>query len=130
LSLKLLLPFLNPRKAAIQIGVCRPNLDCVWFTGDELTGAFEDGERVGVLLSLEIGSLRFFKNDEPLGSGYAAGNMEGPVMLATDLCLGASIEMLPYAEAPAAARNLLVRGCVDPGAAVCRPGERPGGCCV
>jgi hypothetical protein len=102
--MKLLLPFLNPRKVSIRIGVCRPNLDWGWFTGAELAGAFEDGDRVGpVLLSLEIGSLRFFKNDEPLGSGHAAGSVEGPVVLATDMSLGASIEVLPYAEAPAAA---------------------------
>ena len=84
----------------IQIGVCRPNLDWGWFTGEELGGAFEDGDRIGVLLDFNTGSLRFFRNGEPLGCAADHDDVVGPVALATHLCLGASIEMLPYAKAP------------------------------
>ena len=84
----------------IQIGVCRPNLDWGWFTGEELKGAFEDGDRIGVLLNLNTGSLRFFRNGKPLGCAADHNDVVGPVALATHLCLGASIEMLPYAKAP------------------------------
>ena len=84
----------------IQIGVCRPNLDWGWFTGEELEGAFEDGDRIGVLLNLNTGSLRFFRNGKPLGCAADHNDVVGPVALATHLCLGASIEMLPYANAP------------------------------
>jgi hypothetical protein len=91
------------------VGVSRPNLDPVgahiepdrtdgWFihhgngalygNGKEdfdTAGAYDQGDRVGVLLDLNNGSLLFFKNGVQHGSGYAAGSVTGPVVAAAEL---------------------------------------------
>jgi hypothetical protein len=88
----------------IYIGICKPNLsseegypdkDCqhTWwmraYSGglfghgkldDDRAGRFEKGDRVGMLLNFEDGSLRFFKNGVKHGSGYPSGSVEGPVL--------------------------------------------------
>ena len=51
---------------------------------DDMGEGFEKGDRVGVLLDLDDGSLRFFKNGEP-HLGYPAGSVEGPVTLAAQM---------------------------------------------
>jgi hypothetical protein len=54
--------------------------------GDHETGDFiGKGDRVGVLLDLDEGSLRFFKNGVQHGPGYPAGSVTGPVVCATQL---------------------------------------------
>ena len=110
------------------IGISRPNLDpagdyyeshCTdgWFInnfsgtlcgngkwGDDEAGAYKQGDRVGVLLDLNIGSLRFFKNGVEHGPGYAAGSVTGPVVAAVQMAVGGSnVLLLPNAEAPASA---------------------------
>jgi hypothetical protein len=111
----------------IAIGVSRPNLDPVgdygfkdctngWFVnahsgglfgngkyngkeGDDEVGPYKQGDRVGVLLDLDNGSLRFFKNGVQHGPGYAAGSVTGPVVAAVQLYYkDASVRMLPNAE--------------------------------
>jgi hypothetical protein len=111
---------------AILIGISRPNLDptgsylnkeCTdaWFISasygslygngkqnDDTAGGYKQGDRVGVLLDLDNGSLRFFKNGMQHGPGFAAGSVTGPVVAAvkmyhTDSC----VRLLPNAEAPA-----------------------------
>ena len=110
---------------SINIGISRPNLDptreyldseCTdgWFMdafdgslcgngkeeADE-AGEYKQGDRVGVLLDLGNGSLRFFKNGVEHGPGYAAGSVTGPVVAAVQLYWeDASARMLPNAEAP------------------------------
>ena len=42
--------------------------------------SYKKGDRVGVLLDLNNGSLLFFKNGVQHGPGYAAGSMTGPVV--------------------------------------------------
>jgi hypothetical protein len=93
----------------ILIGISRPNLDptgcyilktCTdgWFMdtafgtlwgngkqGDDRAGGFEQGGRVGVLLGLGDGSLRFFRNGAQHGPGYAAGSVTGPVVAAVQM---------------------------------------------
>jgi hypothetical protein len=93
----------NLNYIGIFIGISRPNLDptgvyftreCTdgWFIGatygslygngnsnDDTAGGYKQGDRVGVLLDLDNGSLRFFKNGVQHGSGYAAGSVTGPV---------------------------------------------------
>jgi hypothetical protein len=89
------------------VGICRPGLswkgnyvtrDCTdgWFvnTGsgalfgndkhaDDAAGAYSQGDRVGVLLDLDDGSLCFFKNGDRHGVGYPAGSIAaGPVLRA------------------------------------------------
>jgi hypothetical protein len=92
---------------SIYIGVSRPNLDLVgdyilsdcndgWFIGggslwgngeegDDEAGGFKQGDRVGVLLDLNSGSLLFFKNGVQHSPGYAAGSVTGPVVAAVEL---------------------------------------------
>jgi hypothetical protein len=92
------------------VGVTRPNLDSTnygdcsdgdrtdsWFAhmadgalhgnskyGDDKAGEYEQGDRVGVLLDLNKGSLLFFKNGVQHGPGYAAGSVTGPVVAAVE----------------------------------------------
>jgi hypothetical protein len=120
-EVELLLIILGP----IYVGVCRPDLDPSidylgrekyggWFintnTGalygsgkerDAAAGAFKQGDRVGVLLDLDNGSLQFFKNGVPHGPGYAAGSVTGPVVHALRLFwVGQSARLLPDAKPP------------------------------
>jgi hypothetical protein len=93
----------------MYVGVTRPNLGAVgdyrfgectegWFIymqdgslwgngkeGDDDAGDYDQGDRVGVLLDLNQGSLLFFKNGVQHGPGYAAGSVTGPVVAATQL---------------------------------------------
>jgi hypothetical protein len=106
------------------IGISRPNLDptrdptdpkmTAWFMyaedgslwgngklNDDAAGACKQGDRVGVLLDLDDGSLRFFKNGEQHGPGYPAGSVTGPVVHAVQMCHeDESVRLLPNAEAP------------------------------
>jgi hypothetical protein len=100
---------LSENMDGILVGVTRPNLDPVgdyllngctdsWLThmfegslygngkkrGD-VAGPYKQGDRVGVLLDLNNGSLLFFKNGVQHGSGYAAGSVTGPVVAAVEL---------------------------------------------
>jgi hypothetical protein len=50
--------------------------------GDDTAGGYKQGDRVGMLLDLNNGSLRFFKNGVQHGSSYAAGSVKGPVVAA------------------------------------------------
>jgi hypothetical protein len=112
----------------ILIGISRPNLDptgCYfrrwhtdgWFmdalngalygNGDrvhharEHAGAYEQGDRVGVLLDLDDGSLRFFRNGAQHGPGYAAGSVTGPVVAAVQMFnANESVRLLPNAQQP------------------------------
>jgi hypothetical protein len=108
------------------IGISRPNIDpagayflreCTdgWFIlaangtlhgnskqGHNEAGAYKQGDRVGVLLDLDNGSLRFFKNGVQHGPGYPAGSVTGPVVAAVQLYYkDHSVRLLPNAEAPA-----------------------------
>jgi hypothetical protein len=112
--------------AGIMMGISRPNLnptgdywrrECTdsWFiyatygglcgngkNHDDPAGAYKQGDRVGVLLDLDNGSLRFFKNGVQHGPGYAAGSVAGPVVHAVHLYFkDTSVRLLPNAEAPA-----------------------------
>jgi hypothetical protein len=90
----------------IFFGVTRPNLDPVgiyiggtkgWFVtasgslwgngkeDEDKAGPYNQGDRVGVLLDLNNGSLLFFKNGVQHGPGYAAGRITGPVVPAVEL---------------------------------------------
>jgi hypothetical protein len=117
---------LSKNVGAIFIGISRPNLDptgyycdreCTdgWLISaingflygngkqrDDYAGAHKQGDRVGVLLDLDNGSLRFFKNGEQHGPGYAAGSVTGPVVAAVQLYRkDSSVRLLPNAAVPA-----------------------------
>jgi hypothetical protein len=100
---------LSEEMEGMYVGVTRPNLDlggdylesdCTdgWFirlgcgslygngkAGDDVAGPYDQGDRVGVLLDLNNGSLLFFKNGVQHGSGYPAGSVTGPVVAAVEL---------------------------------------------
>jgi hypothetical protein len=100
---------LSEDMAGIYVGVTRPNLDPVgiyigrartngcfifvdlgslWGTGkqnDDEAGEYAQGDRVGVLLDLNNGSLLFFKNGVQHGLGYAAGSVTGSVVAAVEM---------------------------------------------
>jgi hypothetical protein len=109
------------------VGISRPNLDpkgdyyCsndAWFMfpydgslfgngkeQDDEAGPYEQGDRVGMLLDLDDGSLRFFKNGVQHGPGYPAGSVTGPVVHAVQMYGNdddehESVRLLPNAEAP------------------------------
>jgi hypothetical protein len=111
--------------SSIYIGISRPNLDHTgryldrdcpdsWFINasygflcgngkqiDDTAGSYKQGERVGVLLDLDNGSLRFFKNSVQHGPGYAAGSVTGPVLHAVQLYMkDTSVRLLPNAQVP------------------------------
>jgi hypothetical protein len=100
---------LPERMDSMLVGVTRPNLDpvgnynssdcneswCISSGGgalygngkecDDVAGGYEQGNRVGVLLDLNNGSLLFFKNGVQNGPGYEAGSVTGPVLAAAEL---------------------------------------------
>jgi hypothetical protein len=109
----------------ILIGISRPNLDpadwycdrdCTdgWFMDaadgtlngngkedDDEADCYKQGDRVGMLLGLDDGSLRFFVNGVQNGPGYAAGSVTGPVVAAVQLFkYNASLRLLPNAQQP------------------------------
>jgi biotin operon repressor len=107
-----------------MVGVARPSLDVstshyggndayvMYASGGELygngkggsdaAGAFAQGDRMGVLLNLDDGSLLFFKNGQKHGPGFGAGSVTGPVVLMAELCdAGSSIKLLTSAARPA-----------------------------
>jgi hypothetical protein len=111
--------------APIMIGIIRPNLDptgeyfgrcCTdgWFIEayegalygngkerDNGAGGYKQSDCVGVLLDLDNGSLRFFKNGVQHGPGYPAGSVTGPVVAAVQMILkDSSVRLLPNAEPP------------------------------
>jgi hypothetical protein len=117
---------LSEKVSDILIGISRPNLDptgqywkreCTdgWFISahngalygngkkhDHRAGSYEQGDRVGVLLDLDTGSLLFFKNGAQHGPGYPAGSVTGPVVAAVQMLFdGHSVRLLPNAKAPA-----------------------------
>jgi hypothetical protein len=59
-------------------------------------GGFRQGDRMGVLLDLGDGSLRFWKNGVPHGPGYPAGSITGPVVHAVQMLYGfSSVQLVP-----------------------------------
>jgi hypothetical protein len=96
---------LSATMGCLFIGVTRPNLDPEgwystdgWFIHmregslygngkeeDDPSGPYKQGDRVGVLLDLNNGSLLFFKNGVQHGPGYPAGSVTGPVVAAVEL---------------------------------------------
>jgi hypothetical protein len=69
--------------------------------GEDSLGPYQHGDRVGVLLDLDEGSLRFLKNGVLHGPGYAPGTVTGPVVHAVQMYYkDESVKLLPDAEAP------------------------------
>jgi hypothetical protein len=63
-------------------------------------GAFAEGDRVGVLLDLDAGWLRFYRNSDRCGPGFTEG-VTGPLVRAAQVfAVGAKVTVLPGAVAP------------------------------
>ena len=59
------------------------------------------GDKLGVLLDLDAGSVLFFKNGAKHGPGWAAGSVTGPVVLAVQMYyIGQSAEVVADAVRP------------------------------
>ncbi|CAK9113765.1 Uncharacterized protein (Fragment) [Durusdinium trenchii] len=92
----------------VFIGVATPGCDVE--KGDHhAKGKVEDaamkgkhflaGDRVGVRLDCNDGSLRFYKNGEPLGEQFPAGTIPTPVVRAVELkCPGQCVTLLPEVQ--------------------------------
>ena len=110
----------------LYLGVCRPDADPredhgleddttawlmsagggrLWGNGKQYSdpaGGFSNGDRMGILLDLDDGSLRFFKNGVEHGPGYPAGSVTGPVALGVQMYrTGHAARLLPDATWPA-----------------------------
>jgi hypothetical protein len=115
----------SKKMSNIYIGISRPNLNPKgrhwgaeitdgWFVDaydgslcgngkyfTDRTGPYTKGDRVGVLLDLDDGSLRFFKNGTQHGPGYGAGSATGPVVAAVQMvCAGTAVRLLPNVQLP------------------------------
>ena len=59
---------------------------------------FQVGDRIGVRMNCDDGSLRFYKNGETLDAGFPAGTITGPVVGAVELlCSGQALTLVPEA---------------------------------
>ena len=54
-------------------------------TATQRAASVSHGDRMGILLDLDDGSLRFFKNGVEHGPGYPAGSVTGPVAPAVQM---------------------------------------------
>jgi hypothetical protein len=60
-------------------------------------GGFAQGDCVGVLLDLDAGWLRFYRNGERCGPGYTEG-VTGPLMRAAQLVLAVQLSSSPWGD--------------------------------
>jgi hypothetical protein len=68
--------------------------------GANRQGAFATGDRIGVLLDLDAGWMRLYRNGEQCGPGFTEG-VTGPLMRAAQLVYaGSKVTVLPGAVAP------------------------------
>ena len=65
-------------------------------------GRFNDGDRIGCLLDLDAGWLRFYRDGVRCGPGFMAG-VTGPLVRAVGMAHDATVTALPGAQAPAGA---------------------------
>ena len=65
--------------------------------GDDHAGSFGKGDRLGVLVDLDLGVVRFFKNGVKHGPGFEAGSLTGPVVPAVQMrTAGSSVRLVPF----------------------------------
>jgi hypothetical protein len=68
--------------------------------GDDRQGGFAKGDRIGVLLDLDAGWMRFYRSGKRCGPGYTEG-VTGPLVRAAQLYwAGNKVTALPAAVAP------------------------------
>lgn len=70
--------------------------------GDNKAGCLTQGNRLGILVNLDDGSLLFFKDGMQHGPGYPVGSVKGPVALAVRMFdKGSTVRLLPDVPWPA-----------------------------
>jgi hypothetical protein len=109
----------------IHVGICRTQLDAracyldednnsgwfmcasegsLWGNGksaEDSAGRCEQGDRIGLMLDFDEGSLLFFKNGQQHGPGFPAGSVEGGVVHALQMfSSGQSARLIPNAQLP------------------------------
>ena len=114
------------KNGGLWLGVCRPDADpradhgyrgqtTAWlmcdagalhgngmYNSNAWAGFFNQGDRMGFLLDLDDGSLRFFRNGVEHGPGYPAGSVTGPVARGAQMGTpGNIVRLLPDAAWPA-----------------------------
>jgi hypothetical protein len=67
--------------------------------GADQQGEFAKGDRIGVLLDLDAGWMRFYRNDKRRGPGFTEG-VTGPLVRAAGLHGGEKVTALPGGVAP------------------------------
>ena len=74
---------------------------------DDEAGSFSQGDRMGMLLDLDGGSLRFFKNGVEHGPGYPAGSVTAPVTRAALMTWtgNCAVRLLSAAHKPRASKK-------------------------
>jgi hypothetical protein len=110
---------LSESMLATAVGVSRPNLDPTDWYGEQSStdgwfmcatcgalhgngkvygdaaGTFKQGDRIGVQLDLDDGSLKFYRNDVQHGPGYPAGSVTGPVIHAVQMYWETKLRLVP-----------------------------------
>lgn len=66
---------------------------------------YTEGDRIGVLLNLDDGSLLFFKNGVKHGVGFPAGNVKGPVTVGVEMFYAeehhpSAVRIVPHPDWP------------------------------
>jgi hypothetical protein len=106
---------------SVFVGAARPGLDhdkehhwgndayfifghygSLWGNGKsdaDKQGEFAAGDRIGVLLDLDAGWMRYYRNGKRCGPGYTEG-VTGPLVRAAQLYYGQKVTVLPGAVAP------------------------------
>ena len=60
---------------------------------------FQVGDKIGIRINLDDGSLKFYKNGQAMDVGFPAGTISGPVVGAVELLtVGQALTLVP--EAP------------------------------
>jgi hypothetical protein len=72
--------------------------------GADRQGMFATGDRIGVLLDLDAGWMRIYRNGKRCGPGFTEG-VTGPLVRAAQLRNGAKVTVLPGAVAPEGAEG-------------------------
>jgi len=84
---------------ATLFGVGAQREDQTYVSTELMKRGFQVGDRIGVKMNCDDGSLSFYKNGEKLDVEFPAGTITGPVVGAVELvCVGQTLTLLPEAK--------------------------------
>ena len=96
----------HPRVESSEVWLMRTFDGALYGNGKERedqvhADGFSNFDRVGILLDLDAGTLRFYKNGVENGPGYPIGSVMGPVAPAAQLYMrGQAVRLIPEAVRP------------------------------